>query len=68
MELTISIAELFLGVWAITATIAYYFERGRGQEFKFRTAVIMKALAEGKATFTKHPNGEYEIVATGKGE
>lgn len=68
MELTMTVAELFLGVWAITATIVYVFERNKGQEFKFRTAVIMKALAEGKAKFTKHANGEYEIVSTSKGE
>ena len=68
MELTISVAELFLGVWAITATIAYVLERNKGQDFKFRTAVIMKALAEGKAKFTKHADGEYEIVSTKTGE
>lgn len=68
MELTISVAELFLGVWAIVATLAYAYERNRGQDFKFRTAVIMKALAEGKAKFTKHADGEYEIVSTKTGE
>jgi hypothetical protein len=68
MEMTITVAELFLGAWAVIATIGYYLEKHNSREFKFKTAVIMKALAEGKAKFIKHGDGEFGIESTGTGE
>ena len=66
MEITITLADMFLGVWAIVATVGYYLEKHKGQEFKFRTAVIMRALAEGDAKFVHDKDG-YSIEAS-KGE
>ena len=68
MEMTISVAELFLGLWAVIATIGYYLERYNGKEFRFKTVVIMKALAEGKAKFIKDSDGDFQITATQQGE
>ena len=62
MELSISIANLFLLTWAIVATILYFRVKHEEGFFKFKTALLMKALAEGKAKFVQHGDGEFEII------
>lgn len=66
MEINISVADLFLLAWAIFATVMYFKAKHDDGFFKFKTALIMKALAEGKAKFVKHANGEYEIIKEGE--
>jgi hypothetical protein len=66
MTLEFTLADLFLLTWAIFATVMYFKAKHDDGFFKFKTAVIMKALAEGKAKFVKHADGEFEIVKEGE--
>lgn len=57
MEMTISVAEMFLGAWATIATVGYYLEKHNRKEFMYKTAVILKALADGEAEFIRERDG-----------
>ena len=66
--MTLGLGELFLGAWAIIATVAYYLEHNKAVEFKVRTSIILEALADGKAKFVKQSNGQIGIETVAKGE
>jgi hypothetical protein len=66
--MTITLTEMLLFIWGIAMTVLWLRERGESQEFKFKTAIIMKALADGKAVFAKDVHGEVEGIVPTKGE
>jgi len=59
MEITYG--ELFLGVVALIFAVLYAREKHDNGFFRFKTAIIMKALAEGKAKFVRNGD-DFEIV------
>jgi len=59
MEITYS--EMFLSVVALIFAVLYVREKHEHGFFKFKTAIIMKAIAEGKAKFVRNGD-DFEIV------
>jgi hypothetical protein len=60
--MTITLTEMMLFIWGIAMTVLWLRERSDNQDFKFRTAVVMKALADGHAKFAKDSDGDMDIV------
>ncbi len=66
--MTITLTEMMLFIWAIAMTVLWLRERSEGQEFKFKTAIVMKALADGHAKFARDADGEVSEIVPIKGE
>jgi membrane-bound lytic murein transglycosylase MltF len=47
----ISIAELFLLLWAVVATVAWRYARYNHEEFKYATVEVIKKVVAGKLEF-----------------
>jgi hypothetical protein len=57
-------AEIFLGVWAIVATVLAVMFHNNTKELKFKIVAILFSLdqiAEGKATIEKNSSGEVRV-------
>lgn len=57
-------AEMFLGLWAIVATVMAVMFHNNTKELKFKIVAILFSLdqiAEGKATIEKNSSGEVRV-------
>lgn len=57
-------AEMFLGMWAIVATVMAVMFHNNTKELKFKIVAILFSLdqiAEGKATIEKNSSGEVRV-------
>lgn len=57
-------AEIFLGMWAIVATVMAVMFHNNTKELKFKIVAILFSLdqiAEGKATIEKNSSGEVRV-------
>jgi hypothetical protein len=62
--LNMTTAEIFLGVWAIVATVLAVMFHNNTKELKFKIVAILFSLdqiAEGKATIEKNSSGEVRV-------
>ena len=55
--MTVTIAELFLGVWAIVATIGYVITKNHHEGFKEMTARIFIEVSQGKVKIIETEHG-----------
>jgi hypothetical protein len=59
-----TIAEMFLGLWAIVATVLAVMFHNNTKVLKFKILAILFSLdqiADGKATIEKNSNGEVRV-------